>query len=195
MQRSATTHNSPSDDQSLPRSESPDALLSLRDAVTPHSGHKRQRTNEYEDINASYRLPSLPSTPLQFQSFQNTAPHSDISIDAILNSPQESGHFETAAVEAEYRRLADSAAAAIPSASSGLLAPDVWKKKFVWPNRFTTTQCACLMRYFVEELAPWVSKAISILSMTDAVCSLTFVTLLITTLLSFLNVPDAAHLF
>ncbi len=57
-------------------------------------------------------------------------------------------------VEAEYRRLADSAAAAIPVES--LLSPAVWKEEFYWPNQYTTTQCACLMRYYIENLAPWV---------------------------------------
>jgi hypothetical protein len=32
------------------------------------------------------------------------------------------------------QRLADSAAAAVPSASSGLLKPEIWKKTFFWPN-------------------------------------------------------------
>lgn len=57
-------------------------------------------------------------------------------------------------VEAEYRRLADSAAATIPE--DKLLTPAIWKQQFCWPNQYTTTQCACLMRYFIEKLAPWV---------------------------------------
>ena len=57
-------------------------------------------------------------------------------------------------VEAEYRRLADSAAAAIPD--ENLLTPAIWKDRFYWPNQYTTTQCACLMRYFIDKLAPWV---------------------------------------
>jgi hypothetical protein len=35
---------------------------------------------------------------------------------------------------AKSQRLADSAAAAVPSASSGLLKPEIWKKTFFWPN-------------------------------------------------------------
>ena len=35
---------------------------------------------------------------------------------------------------AKTQRLADSAAAAVPSASSGLLNPEIWKKTFFWPN-------------------------------------------------------------
>ncbi|EXJ83518.1 hypothetical protein A1O1_07141 [Capronia coronata CBS 617.96] len=56
-------------------------------------------------------------------------------------------------VEAEYRRLADSAAATIPPES--LLSPAIWKEEFYWPNKFTTTQCACLMRYYIDHLASW----------------------------------------
>lgn len=57
-------------------------------------------------------------------------------------------------VEAEYRRMADSAAAAIPK--EDLLSPKIWKEEFYWPNKFTTTQCACLMRYYIDHLASWV---------------------------------------
>lgn len=32
------------------------------------------------------------------------------------------------------QRLADTAAAAVPSASSGLLNPEIWKRTFFWPN-------------------------------------------------------------
>lgn len=54
-------------------------------------------------------------------------------------------------VEAEYRRLADTAAAAVPPPA--LLSPAIWKERFFWPNAFTTKQCACLMRYYVDHLA------------------------------------------
>jgi len=63
-------------------------------------------------------------------------------------------HHVPKVVEAEYRRLADSAAATIPP--EVLLSPAIWKEQFYWPNKFTTTQCACLMRYYIEHLAPWV---------------------------------------
>ncbi|KIV97370.1 hypothetical protein, variant [Exophiala mesophila] len=56
-------------------------------------------------------------------------------------------------VEAEYRRLADADAATIPAEPE--LSPATWKKEFYWPNPFTTTQCACLMRYYIQHLAPW----------------------------------------
>lgn len=57
-------------------------------------------------------------------------------------------------VEAEYRRLADSNAALVPE--EPLLSPVIWKAEFLWPNVHTTTQCACLMRYYIDHLAPWV---------------------------------------
>jgi hypothetical protein len=58
-------------------------------------------------------------------------------------------------VTTESKRIADSYAGAIPS--DKLLEPAVWREHFFWPNDETTTQCACLMRYFIEKLAPWVS--------------------------------------
>jgi hypothetical protein len=59
-------------------------------------------------------------------------------------------------VTTESKRIADSYAGAIPS--DKLLEPAVWREHFFWPNEETTTQCACLMRYFIEKLAPWVSE-------------------------------------
>lgn len=61
-------------------------------------------------------------------------------------------------VEAEYMRLADTKAAIIPP--DELLEPAIWKEKFYWPNKYTTTQCACLLRYFIEVLGPWVSNSV-----------------------------------
>ena len=57
-------------------------------------------------------------------------------------------------VLAEMRRLEDDNAAYVPT--DEYLTPDVWKVHFIWPNNMTTNQCTCLMRYFVEELGPWV---------------------------------------
>ena len=59
-------------------------------------------------------------------------------------------------VEAEYIRLVDTKAATIPP--DELLEPAIWKEKFYWPNKYTTTQCACLLRYFIEVLGPWVGE-------------------------------------
>ena len=130
----------PKDERGSPR-ESP----SLR---------KRQRTSDYEDVHVYYRLPSLPLTPVLLEECAPPAPSAQHAMKVGTDLPDVSGHYATTQVEAEYRRLADTAAAAVPSVASGLLSPEIWKSSFVWPNRFTTTQCACLMRYFVDELAP-----------------------------------------
>ncbi|KAF9885682.1 hypothetical protein FE257_012664 [Aspergillus nanangensis] len=47
----------------------------------------------------------------------------------------------------------DPAAATVPSAYSP--SSSIWKGQFFWPDASTTTQCICLVRYFVRELAPW----------------------------------------
>ena len=57
-------------------------------------------------------------------------------------------------VSAEMRRLEDDSAAAIPD--DHFLSPAEWRQHFRWPNNFTTNQCTSLMRYFIEELGPWV---------------------------------------
>lgn len=59
-------------------------------------------------------------------------------------------------VSAEMRRLEDDNAAAIPE--DHFLSPAEWRKHFRWPNSFTTNQCTSLMRYFIEELGPWVRR-------------------------------------
>jgi hypothetical protein len=58
-------------------------------------------------------------------------------------------------VRAEYRRLEDDNAGAIPE--EHLLRPEEWRDNFFWPNEATTNQCTTLMRYFIDELGPWVS--------------------------------------
>jgi hypothetical protein len=58
-------------------------------------------------------------------------------------------------VRAEYRRLEDDNAGAIPE--EHLLRPEEWRDNFFWPNAVTTNQCTTLMRYFIRELGPWVS--------------------------------------
>ena len=102
----------------------------------------------YDPVRTSYRIYDPPKAPNPYDldsSPSNLEPN---------NPPK--------VVEAEYRRLADSAAAAIPD--EVLLTPEIWKDQFYWPNKYTTTQCACLMRYFIEKLAPWVSYIAHVLS-------------------------------
>jgi hypothetical protein len=59
-------------------------------------------------------------------------------------------------VEAVNGRLEDAEAAKIPDETH--LEPARWKTEFNWPNAQTTTQCHCLMRYFIERLSPWVTS-------------------------------------
>lgn len=126
--------------------------------VLVHSPIKRRRTADsttqpyrpgpqqwhhptYDPIRSTYRIYDPPKV------------FSPVSADGHTYMPEQ--RYVPKVVEAEYRRLADSAAAIIPSDS--LLSPAIWKEEFYWPNQFTTTQCACLMRYYIEHLAPWVS--------------------------------------
>lgn len=104
----------------------------------------------YDPVRTSYRIYDPPKAPNPYD-LDSTA-----SILESNNSPK--------IVEAEYRRLADSAAAAIPD--EVLLTPEIWKDRFYWPNKYTTNQCACLMRYFIEKLAPWVSAIARVPSAT-----------------------------
>lgn len=78
-------------------------------------------------------------------------PYSPVGVNGVI-AMGEPRHIPKV-VEAEYGRLADSAAATIPDES--LLSPAAWKEDFYWPNKNTTTQCACLMRYYIDHLAAW----------------------------------------
>jgi hypothetical protein len=106
---------------------------------TAHRRVDNWQTTVYDPVRTTYRIYDTPKVPHSFD-------HDISLITESINVPK--------SVEAEYRRLADSAAALIPDES--LLTPAIWKEQFYWPNGFTTTQCACLMRYFIEKLAPWV---------------------------------------
>ena len=52
--------------------------------------------------------------------------------------------------------------------SASQLSPKIWKEQFFWPNASTTAQCICLVRYFVQEVAPQVSLKFSIVSATSS---------------------------
>ncbi|KAH0837510.1 putative arca-like protein [Fonsecaea pedrosoi] len=126
------------------------------ESVLVHSPIKRRRTADtippdylthpnrstytaYDPIRSQYRIYDSPKV------YGPTSP------DGFAYMPEQ--HQVPKVVEAEYQRLADSAAATIPDDS--LLSPAIWKEEFFWPNQYTTTQCACLMRYYIEHLAPW----------------------------------------
>jgi len=120
-----------------------------RDTTISEPYRKRRRTND--NANGAFSL-SGPFQPNSSYCLPQSAEMAQtLSINAALigsnDSPQPGtpSHLSPA-VEAEYRRLADTAAAAIPSASSGLLSPEVWKKKFFWPVRKTLViECSVLL--------------------------------------------------
>ena len=121
---------------------------------TPQRRLDGQRLNPYYD-------PVRPD--IRTQSGRPPSPdlYNESAADAYAMDP-------TKRVEAEYIRLVDTKAATIPP--DELLEPAIWKEKFYWPNKYTTTQCACLLRYFIEVLGPWVSQ---IVRPTVVVCLLT----------------------
>lgn len=96
-----------------------------------------------DPIRTSYNLYGYPGSYNQYHSTSRKA-----------NTAQR--HVPTS-VDAENKRIADAYAGAIPE-NSKVLEPSVWREHFYWPNVDTTTQCACLMKYFIEKLAPWVSQ-------------------------------------
>ncbi|EXJ66337.1 uncharacterized protein A1O5_10489 [Cladophialophora psammophila CBS 110553] len=149
---SPTVRSAPSSD--LPPFLSP--FNTNHEPILPHAPIKRRRTADaippeyqarpnrspntaYDPIRSQYRIYDFPKV------FSSTSP------DGFPYMPEK--HHVPKVVEAEYRRLADSAAAKIPE--DPLLSPAIWKEDFYWPNKYTTTQCACLMRYYIENLAPW----------------------------------------
>lgn len=82
------------------------------------------------------------------------------SVENATASPSNSALYSPAATsQSLHSRLPDTAAAAVPSLESGMLSPRVWKEQFFWPNAYTTTQCLCLMRHFIEDMASWFDVA------------------------------------
>jgi hypothetical protein len=87
-------------------------------------------------------------------------------VERTTTSPSSSAHYSpvanyspVATSHSQLSRLPDTAAAAVPSLESGMLSPRVWKEQFFWPNAYTTTQCLCLMRHFIEDMATWFDVA------------------------------------
>ena len=146
--------------RSAPPSGAPPFLSSpdtIDEAILVHSPIKRRRTAD--DTSAGFltypkRFPHAAYDPIrsQYRIYDVPKALGAISSDGFKYMPEQ--RHVPKVVEAEYRRLADSDAARIPPES--LLSPAIWKSEFYWPNQFTTTQCACLMRYYIENLAPWV---------------------------------------
>ena len=164
--------------RSAPPSEAPPFLSppeTIHEAILVHSTIKRRRTAD--DNTPAYfphteRPPHTAYDPIrsQYRIYDPPKVFGSLSPDGFTYHMPEQKSLPKV-VEAEYRRLADSAAAAIPPDS--LLSPGIWKVDFYWPNQFTTTQCACLMRYYIENLAPWVSHLPLCQSRQADLCSLT----------------------
>jgi hypothetical protein len=135
----------------------PSSTIRNTDVLVPSQKRRNRNENTSDFYIRSGRSNSSPTDqPIQSPLLGQVSSAQGL-VSAQGKSPQFSIPINsTQAVEAEYRRLADSAAASIPSVSSGLLLPEVWKQKFFWPNAYTTNQCTCLMRFYVEKLAPWV---------------------------------------
>lgn len=129
------------------------------DNILPFSGTKRRRTNDSITPSEQYRTVQLPPISQELQhhfpvraSPSNSSCHTSSYYNSYA-SPTEAN--ETRRIEAEYAKLADTEAAKIPD--EPLLSFSSWKKNFRWPNQYTTQQCVCLFRYYVDVLGPWVS--------------------------------------
>lgn len=104
------------------------------------------------------RLPPTPEPPDMRNTYRKYWPNVNYGYPTGTQSEaiMESGENIKQVVRAEMRRLEDENAAAIPD--ENFLSPAEWRPFFHWPNEFTTNQCTSLMRYFIEELGPWVSQ-------------------------------------
>lgn len=153
----ASAHKSPSSILSAPEFPFVSPTLTAATTNLVSSPSKRRRTNE--GSSPSYSLHREPSSSLTYDPVRSFVVYES----PKTSSPYVDNGFMYAAqitsapkvVEAEYRRLADSEAAMVPA--DELLSPTIWKEQFIWPNSWTTNQCSCLMRYFIEHLAAWVS--------------------------------------
>jgi len=129
------------------------------DNILSISGTKRKRTHDSATPSEQYRSIRLPPISQELQNhfpIRASPSNSSCYISSYHNShasPTEAK--ETRRIEAEYAKLADSEAAKIPD--EPLLSFSSWKKNFRWPNQYTTQQCVCLFRYYVDVLGPWVS--------------------------------------
>lgn len=125
----------------------------------PIENHKRRRTDEFAPATQDHGPVHLPPLSQDFQKgyVVRDSPSSSSSTFQVpffnYSSPTEAN--ETRRIEAEYRKIADTEAAAIPA--EPLLSPARWKRDFRWPNQYTTQQCMCLFRYYIDCLGPWVS--------------------------------------
>lgn len=174
------------------------SLIEDTDVLVPSPGPAKPAEKiGHVDVQGKMFAPSLEEQPQESSLLFGP----ELSPSSLLPTQGQSPQFltpvsSTQAVETEYRRLADSAAASVPSIFSGFLLPELWKQKFFWPNQYTTNQCVCLMRFYVEKLAPWVRLSpFSPLMGANSVDSSTHVILLVTFRWSFLNGLEDVHHF
>ena len=145
------------------------------DEATPNYHSNEEHHGLYDPIRSQYRIYDKVFSPVSSEG----------------NTYMPDQHHVPRVVEAEYRRMADSDAAYNPDS---LLSPKVWKEEFYWPNRWTTIQCACLMRYYIEHLAPWVGRLKVFDQLKANSRSLTLATQQTISRLPFLNMLGDVHL-
>lgn len=128
------------------------------DGILPYPGNKRRRTDESLASTEVLRPVQLPPIPYPKPPMRDSPSSASLTQSTYYGSSYASPNElnETRRIEAEYARLADTEAAKIPD--EPLLSFSNWKKNFAWPNQYTTQQCICLFKYYIDVLGPWVSS-------------------------------------
>lgn len=174
--RAETTNHSPrqlSTRKSEATARSPDQVSPASfDNILSFSGTKRRRTNDSATPSEQHQPIQLPSITRELQNhfpIRDSPSNSSYHPSSYYNYASPTEANETRRIEAEYARLADSEAAKIPD--EPLLSFSSWKKNFRWPNQYTTQQCMCLFRYYIDVLGPWVSSypTSTVIRLTEAV--------------------------
>ena len=149
--------------------ETSDSLLEINspsnNATAPHEA---QSSSASGTCNAHNRTCGLGFLTKERQGAEHHRPSSgsDLNNETTTCRLYEQASWATGfatpphSLRSENCRLPDTAAAALPSPTSGLLSPRIWKTQFFWPNAYTTNQCICLMRHYIQSIAPSVSDSI-----------------------------------
>lgn len=123
---------------------------------TFHEGRKKDSSrlsyeaNDLQEARSGWQEPVSPSNDDLRSLEVHPTPNEDVLPLCFAPPPP------TSTLRLENDLLPASTDAAVRSTTSRLLSPRVWKEQYFWPNDYTTTQCLCLMRYWIRELAPWV---------------------------------------
>lgn len=138
---------------------SPTTLIDLRTPTSPLKRPHPDNAFAHSEPNYSVQRPRLPSPEISpaIRTRRNTYIIYGASESWSYAPDKFDMHSVPQQVMAEYERLADDRAADVPPPEA--LEPAVWRNHFRWPNKKTTHLCECLMRYFCEELAPWVGHS------------------------------------